>query len=168
MSSHTVEFNTITSLGVEAIGEPGERTFRILVRGAQGSATIWLEKDQLLQLALAVNQLITNLPNIKTTQMDSQEENPGSAQLEFKAGRLILGYDASSGRFVIDAHDIEAGEKEPATVRLWNYPSQAKKFADEAMDICAAGRPLCSLCGGPIDKNGHRCPRTNGHRVAPL
>lgn len=168
MSNHTVEFRTITSLSVEAIGKPGERTFRILVRDAQGSATIWLEKDQLLQLALAIDQMITSLPNIKTTQMDSQEKETISAQLEFKAGRLILGHDDSSGRFVIDAHDIDAGEKEPATVRLWNDPSQAKKFADEAMDVCAAGRPLCSLCGDPIDKNGHICPRTNGHRIAPL
>ena len=168
MSNHTVEFRTITSLSVEAIGKPGERTFRILVRDAQGSATIWLEKDQLLQLALAVDQMITSLPDIKTTQMDSQEKETGSVQLEFKAGRLILGHDDSSGRFVIDAHDIDAGEKEPATVRLWNDPSQAKKFADEAMDVCAAGRPLCSLCGDPIDKNGHICLRTNGHRIAPL
>ena len=168
MSSHTIEFSTITSLGVEAIGEPGERTFRILVHSAQGSATIWLEKDQLLHLALAVNQLIASLPNIKNTRMDSPEEKTGIVQLEFKAGRLITGYDASSGRFVIDAHDLKASAKDPATVRLWNNPSQAKIFADKAMDVCAAGRPLCPLCGGSIDKNGHRCPRTNGHRVAPL
>ena len=38
-------------------------------------------------------------------------------------------------------------------------------FAEEALRVCAAGRPLCPLCGGPMDPNGHPCPRTNGHAV---
>jgi hypothetical protein len=28
-----------------------------------------------------------------------------------------------------------------------------------------AGRPLCPLCGGPLDAKGHDCPRTNGHNA---
>lgn len=168
MAVPTVEFTTVTSLGAEAIGEPGERTFRVLVEGAGGSAVIWLEKDQLLQLALALNQLLATLPDVKDAPTDQPQEEAGSAQLDFKVGRLVLGHDASSGRFVIDAHDVEAGEEGPATVRLWSHPFQVKVFADEALKVCASGRPLCPLCGGPIDKAGHRCPRTNGHGVAPL
>jgi uncharacterized repeat protein (TIGR03847 family) len=30
--------------------------------------------------------------------------------------------------------------------------------------LVEAGRPLCPLCGGPLDPQGHDCPRTNGHR----
>jgi predicted amidophosphoribosyltransferase len=29
----------------------------------------------------------------------------------------------------------------------------------------AAGRPICSMCGQPIDPEGHFCPRKNGHRT---
>jgi hypothetical protein len=31
-------------------------------------------------------------------------------------------------------------------------------------DLVNAGRPRCSLCGHPMDPEGHSCPRTNGHR----
>ncbi|MDA8045232.1 MAG: DUF3090 family protein [Actinomycetota bacterium] len=31
-------------------------------------------------------------------------------------------------------------------------------------ELVTAGRPACTLCGRPIDPEGHMCPRTNGHR----
>ena len=27
------------------------------------------------------------------------------------------------------------------------------------------GRPLCQLCGLPMDPDGHKCPASNGHRL---
>jgi len=31
--------------------------------------------------------------------------------------------------------------------------------------VVASGRPPCPLCGQPLDKQGHICPRKNGHYV---
>jgi hypothetical protein len=56
------EFTQVTKLLLEAIGNPGSRTFRILVDSGSSSATVWLEKEQLLQLAVAIQELISNVP----------------------------------------------------------------------------------------------------------
>ena len=52
------EFTNVTKLRSEAVGEPGSRTFRILVESGSSSAVIWIEKEQLFQLALAIQQLL--------------------------------------------------------------------------------------------------------------
>jgi uncharacterized repeat protein (TIGR03847 family) len=38
---------------------------------------------------------------------------------------------------------------------------QARAFARHAERVVAAGRPACRFCGGPIDPDGHACPRMN-------
>ncbi|MGB6836081.1 MAG: DUF3090 family protein, partial [Dehalococcoidia bacterium] len=40
---------------------------------------------------------------------------------------------------------------------------QARAFSDMADAAVAAGRPICPLCDGSIDPEGHVCPRSNGH-----
>ena len=165
MAEPKLEFTHVTSLRAEALGEPGSRTFRLLVDSTSGSAIIWLEKEQLLQLALAVNQLVAGVPEGQGSPetQPHEEETPRVANLEFKASRLVLGRDGVSGMFFMDAHETDSGVDDPATVRVWGERSQVMEFAREALRVCAAGRPICSLCGSPIDPTGHLCPRTNGH-----
>ncbi len=43
--------------------------------------------------------------------------------------------------------------------------AQASVLGEEALKICAAGRPNCFLCGQPINPEGHACPRANGHTI---
>jgi uncharacterized repeat protein (TIGR03847 family) len=38
-----------------------------------------------------------------------------------------------------------------------------RALARHAAAIVAAGRPICVLCGRPIDPEGHFCPKRNGH-----
>jgi len=168
MADAEIEFNSVTSLRAEALGEPGQRTFRVVVESGADSAAIWLEKEQLLQLGLAMMQLLTSIPETEVPAGErGREEGVGSpARLDFQVGKLVLGHDGASGMFVIDAHNIEGGDDSPATVRVWGDRSQVGTFAEEALKVCAAGRPLCPLCGGPNDAAGHTCPRSNGH--APL
>ena len=170
MGDAKVEFTNITSLNAEALGEPGQRTFRILVDGGGGSAVIWMEKEQLFQMALAMKQLLAAVPEVQTpsTAHFEQREAPPSTHLEFKLGKLVLGQEATSGRIIIDAHDEESSEGDTPTVRVWGERSQVNTFAEEAIRVCAAGRPLCPLCGGPIDKTGHSCPMSNGHHPLTL
>ena len=40
----------------------------------------------------------------------------------------------------------------------------ARSFAARAESVVAAGRASCPFCGGPIDADGHLCPRANGFR----
>ena len=169
MADEKMEFNKVTSIRAEALGEPGQRTFRILVDGDVGSATMWLEKEQLFQLAVAIGQLHESLPAVGRSVLSLEEgEGPG-VRLEFKIGRLGLGHEESSERLIIDAHDVESYEEsEEPTVRVWGDRQQLARFAAESLDLCAAGRPLCPLCGVVIDPKGHTCSRSNGHSLQDL
>ena len=169
MATPEVEFTHVTELRAEALGKPGQRTFRILVDSANSSATMWLEKDQLFQLALAITQLLTTLP--ERSEPENSDPDRGSdptVQLDFDVGKMTLAQDEVSRRLIIDAHDVESGEDGDPTVRVWGDLTQFKKFSEEAIRVCAAGRPTCPLCGVPLDPSGHKCPRANGHGVVDL
>ena len=83
----------------------------------------------------------------------------------FRIGQLGLGYDQASKLLVMVAYELPE-EENPATVnvvRFWATPEQMRKLARHAAVLIAAGRPLCVLCGRPIDPEGHFCPKRNGH-----
>ena len=157
------EFTSVSGLRAESVGEPGQRTFRIVVDSASSSVSIWLEKEQLFQLALSIQQMIATLPKDLKTEGDppTDREADPLTRLEFKVAKLVLGHDSGRGLFIIDAHDPEDGDS--ATVRVWASVDQATEFSREALGVCASGRPLCPLCGRPMDSSGHRCARVNGH-----
>jgi uncharacterized repeat protein (TIGR03847 family) len=165
MADARLEFTNISRLQPDAQGEPGKRTFRVLADSDSSSAVIWLEKEQLFQLALGIQQLLATLPEDAgaSGKPPFDKEAPGLTSLDFKVGKLVLGHDGSNGMFLIDAHDMENYDERQATIRLWANRNQMKDFAEEALRVCAAGRPLCPLCGRAIDPEGHLCPRVNGH-----
>ena len=165
MANAKIEFTNVTSLRPEALGEPGKRTFRVLVDSGSSSATIWLEKEQLFQLALTIPQLLATLPeeHEAPATLPSEQEAPGLTRLDFKVSKVVLGHDGSVRLFIIDAHDLEDEDEEIPTVRVWANREQIREFAEAALRVCAAGRPICPLCGRPLDPTGHQCPRVNGH-----
>ena len=173
MASPRNEFTNVTSLRAEAIGEPGKRRFRIMADSGSSSASMWIEKEQLFQIALAIQQLLATSPEDQQAYASppTSREAEAMTRLDFPVAKLVLGYDGGKGLFIIEAHepaDREA-EDEAATVRVWANREQVRQFSHEALRVCAAGRPLCPLCGSAIDADGHRCPRHNGHaRIAGL
>jgi len=57
---------------------------------------------------------------------------------------------------------LAAGE-EQAVGRIGITRAHAASLARTGWELVGAGRPTCTLCGHPIDPEGHSCPRTNGH-----
>jgi len=166
MADEKTEFMRVENIRAEALGEPGQRTFRILVDGDAGSAMMWLEKEQLFQLAVAISQLHSSLPELDRSRPISEGPEGFGDRLEFKVGRLVLGHEGSSERLIIDAYDAESGEEEQEpTVRIWAERQQLARFAADSRVLCAAGRPICPLCGSPMNPEGHACPRSNGHAL---
>jgi len=51
-------------------------------------------------------------------------------------------------------------------VRLFVTRAQLRVLARHGSQVVARGRPLCPLCGNPLDPTGHICPAQNGHRPA--
>jgi uncharacterized repeat protein (TIGR03847 family) len=154
----------ISDLSCESIGEPGKRTFRIIGSGDGGYAVVWLEKEQLLQLALAVQQYIANPPNIQGEEYSQEKaaDTTNPLRLEFKAERIAIGHVNNSGQIVIDFHEVQ----DVPRLRFSADPKLLHIFAEDAISVCAAGRPLCQLCGELIDLTGHVCPRNNGHHAS--
>ena len=162
-------FGGLSHVEAEAIGEPGQRTFRLILRSGDASASLWLEKEQLYQLALHLQEVLDNLSSEEKTggeEMPEPESSPGSASLEFKIGKLALGHHSHSNCLLLLAHDEEEPDEGPATLSFWLTLSQGEELAKQALKVCAAGRPTCFLCSQPINPQGHMCPRANGH--APL
>ena len=159
-------FGALSHISAEAIGVPGERTFRLIVESGAASATIWLEKEQLQQLGTYIKEIGESLSRNDSageTQTPEPGWDGGAASLDFKVGKLALGHDASTNAFLLIAHDIEEEDEEIATVSFWLTMKQSEELADEALKVCAAGRPRCFLCGQPMNRDGHICPRANGH-----
>jgi len=165
------DFGRAELLEPEAIGEPGQRTFRLRVRRGLESASLWLEKEQLAALTLAIRQLLE-----QTSEADAPGEEeaqaggafPEPAQVEFKIGRLGIGYDEDLHMVTIFAYSLDDEEDAPPSFACQVSRGQCSAFAEQAEEVISAGRPVCVLCGLAIENGDHKCLRRNGHARASL
>ena len=172
-----LDFGRVTSLEAEAMGEPGQRTFRLRVSSDQRTASLWLEKEQLQALALALMRLLVQMGQPEYIPAAGAVANPLSPfpeqpSLDLKVGRLGLGLDQAEGNIVLFAYEVEEAEEESeqaeseqaeAVLACRAAPAQCRDLVAMIEGIVAAGRPICRLCLGPIDPAGHVCARSNGH-----
>lgn len=160
------EFGALSDIKVEAIGDPGARTFRLLCYATAGVAILWLEKEQLYQFAVYIQQVCDDAgfkPADHSSNDITQVELSGNEEIEFKVGKLALGHDPDTNSFLVLVHKTDVEEGIPADLSFWLTVDQATKISRESLDVCAAGRPQCFLCGAPMNPEGHNCVRYNGH-----
>ena len=160
------DFDKVTVLSAFAVGEPGKRTFFLAV-GQNGEwLRIWLEKQELQALALGVRKLLFNLSqqqksSFERTEVASSSDVPSklpSAELE--VSEMTLGYDGEM--VTLDASVRQMGPKGvPARLHCLVTLALLRQLGNEADAVCAAGRPICPLCGEPVDPTGHDCPAKN-------
>ncbi len=157
----------IETVQVEAIGEPGQRRFRVITV-AQGETTImWMEKQQLDALGRAIEQILLQLGH------QTGKESVAAAVLafdpttrnQFRVGRLEIGFDSARDRILIIAYDVESDEEEAPSLAGLFARDLARGIAEESAKIVAAGRPRCVLCGTPMSPGPHACPQQNGHLI---
>ena len=167
------EFGRISSIKADAIGEPGQRRFRLLIEAAgDRSAELWLEKEQLFNLGVAIKRLLAVVeskeddPGVQSAEgeeMPTPSMGPGQ-HLDFQVDRMGVGFDDQRRLYIITAHGIETDEQEERPdVSLMASRSEVYALTEELFRVCAAGRPLCPLCSAPMGPEPHICPRHNGH-----
>lgn len=178
MAKREYDLGVLLGLEAEALGVPGQRTFRINAHGRNGAARLWLEKEQLQQLAATIEQLLVEVAQARGfTSGGPSVPFPGTLTAEFHVGRITLGYDQDADLVTMIVFEIVPLEEETAEpggsesdgdqVRFQIGRELAQTFSRQALDVCAAGRPRCPLCGTPLDGPTHFCPRSNGHAPLP-
>lgn len=152
---------------VGTTGGPGQRTFYLQGRLGDQLVTLKLEKQQVAVLSQLLAQLLEDLPTVGPLPTELELEEP--ALPEWAVGTIQLAYDAGSDRIVLLVEEVEtvdeSGEPLPAggMARLAVSREQAAAVARRGAELVLSGRPRCSLCGHPVEPDGHSCPRTNGH-----
>lgn len=174
MPNRSIEMNPVSRITISAIGEPGHRTFYMQARKGSQMATLVCEKEQVSALCLALQQLLDDLrtkhpkgANFMRLTMDMELEEPFTP--EFRVGRMGLGYDEDSDLVVIVVSELvpeEVDTEEASTARFFCSRAQVEALSRHGAEVVSKGRPICPLCGKPMDADGNIesfCPRRNGH-----
>lgn len=162
-------------------GQPGQRTFFIQARSEGRVLTFLLEKQQLAVLAEKLREVLVLVDRddpvlVATPARDPALRLESPIEPEWRVGTIGLSYEEETERVVVALQPVEdegeelEGPVEPMepeefTVRLMVLREQARLFVLHSLAIVAEGRPICQLCGLPMDPDGHNCPASNGHRA---
>lgn len=140
------------------------------VRQGAEVLTLKLEKQQVAGLSQLLVELLSDLPAPEEPEPAPGLDEPVVA--DWAVGTLALSYDSGADRVIIVAEELaaEPSEMDPDAngARIGLTRSQCLALAELGTKLVASGRPLCSLCGYPLDPQGHSCPKTNGHRAPTL
>lgn len=158
------DFGEAVAVDAEAIGEPGQRTFRLLVQAPSSAASIWMEKQQLAGIAVWLDEVLERLDREQPSNEPYAEPPPIGAifEVEFRATQIGLGYSEEDGLFAIHAFDERMAGGAPA-FRCLLTRGQSRILSRKISEVVAGGRPVCPLCDMPIGPEGHVCPKSNGH-----
>jgi len=164
-------FERLDAFTVATEGRPGQRVFYLQVRDGPTVVTLKCEKTQVDALGQYLARLLTGLPQPGSMPHPGALEPATPLLPEFVVGSISVAYDNEDDRFVVEVEEVvpvdESGEPDPevledhGAVRFQLDRGQAAAFAARAAELVAAGRPPCRFCGGPLDPEGHFCPRMN-------
>jgi len=179
MSRINIDLNPVTYITVDAIGQPGERVFYLQGRSPDQEITLLIEKFQIQTLALAVENLMSELrekaPDLPEASPDYKEENmilePPLDPL-FRVGELSLGYDPGEDLLILIAKEVaidpSVGEGDEASeIRFWCTRSQLWALGRWSIELASRGRPVWPSTGEPILPPGEFSPKNNGHKTTP-
>lgn len=159
----SINLGVARSIDVQSFGEPGQRTFRIRILGsASETVWLWVEKEHVRALAFAFRRIISGLKYEDRPETAVAEELPEAAEREFRVGIIGVGFDESDQTVALQVHELGLGEEDDPTLRVRLTLAQCSVVAAQLDEIVEGGRPVCQLCGLPIDPTGHPCGRRNG------
>lgn len=149
-----------------AIGQPGSRRFFLEVTSSGTVHSFPCEKGQLAELASQGLQLLLlaglhpdqhAVEHLVTTGLHITDPD----EPRFRIGSIGVAIDASE---LLSITFGSIDEDESATFVV--SPEQFRAMALVAVQVVAAGRPICPRCQLPEDPEGHRCPSVNGHHAS--
>ncbi len=157
-----MDLGLVARLTVESFGEPGHRTFRIYAETAEGTLSLWLEKEQVVGLANALDELLARVSAPRGSHPRDAGRSTFLGDLEVKVATLAVGYDPEVEAFSLTGSEF-LSDLPVERVSLLADRTQIEEIRDQSEEIVAAGRPRCVLCGAPLSGEPHFCPESNGH-----
>lgn len=164
---------------IGTIGIPGARTFYLQVRAGTQLVSIALEKQQSALLADKIDDILDQLIALEgnpfsvptATPTELVDNDPlEDVQEQFRTGAMSLGWDPTTAQVVIEAYpltEVEAdsdddpldqdNDEVPEMLLVRMPVGTARAFTKRTREVVGAGRPLCPLCGYPMDADGHVC-----------
>ncbi|HEY2814925.1 MAG TPA: DUF3090 family protein [Acidimicrobiales bacterium] len=148
------------------VGSPGKRAFYLQAQGDGVVVTLKCEKQQVGALADYLAGLLADLPTVEPDTVPTLLDLCEPVIPEWAIGTLAVAWDETNDRMVLVAEELLAEEEqdsvtEVARARFQLTRPQVAAFVARARELVAGGRPPCPLCGGPLDPEGHACPRLN-------
>lgn len=171
------------------VGPAGQRSFYLQASRGPVVVTVKVEKEQVAILSDRINDVLDELAPAAAREPGEpggarEDTEPLSTPFDedWRVQTISLAWDEDRSRVVIECHDHDPDEltesdetgDEPVaappdllarnTIRVALDPAAARAFARRGAAVVSAGRPPCPFCGGPLDPEGHVCPRANGYR----
>lgn len=174
LPAHVHEFDWPDRVVIGTVGLPGARTFYLQARTGARLVSIALEKEQSALLAQKIDEVLDQLRAVEdnrysvptSTPVELVDNDPlETVQEQFRAGTIGIGWDPTTAQLIIEVHPLPADDDEPEDdaaadsemLRVRIPVGTARAFTQRTREIVDAGRPLCTLCGHPIDPDGHIC-----------
>src|SRR6266545_4620436 len=108
MESAEHDFGRALSIDAEAVGQPGQRRFRLLVRSTSSSISVWMEKQQLAGIGTWFEEVLERLDREHpSSEPDVEPLAAGEPELELRASQIGLGYDENEEAFTLHAFDAQ-------------------------------------------------------------
>lgn len=173
MPAQVHEFVWPDRIVIGTVGRPGARTFFLQVRAGKQSVSVALEKEQAALLAEKIDEILDQLMTVEGNSYSVPTSTPAelvdddeldAVQELFRAGALGIGWDPTTAQVIIEAHPLPDEEaldaidtEDSEMLRVRMPVGTARAFTRRTREIVASGRPLCPLCGEPMDPEGHIC-----------
>jgi len=182
------DLDPVSFITVGAEGPPGNRTFFLQAAQGRQVVSLLIEKLQATALAEGIEQLLAQLGEAVPDAVADLSPAEGDLALltpiepSFRVTQIGIGIDEQRQLMVLVAQggppdddlDPDPEPDEPRPTDLDGEPIPRARFTASFGQMLAmarhaahvaehGGRPLCPMCGEPMDPEGHFCPRRNGH-----
>ena len=156
------------------VGRPGQRAFYLQVRGPFGVHSYPIEKQQVAVLSEKLRELLLLIDSDDTVGSAVAERDPAldletPVESDWRIGTIGLGYEEDSDLVILLLQSATGAEEQDdddaaTSHRFLLRRDQVRAFVLHTDAVVGEGRPICQLCGLPMDPEGHQCPASNGHR----
>lgn len=174
--SSSFAFDHPDHVAAGAIGQPGERVFYLQARQDGEVVSLRLEKQQVAALCDYLAGILADLAVVDVP------EAPSATLIEpiwpeWIVGALAVAYEEAEDRILLVAEEFVpepdddpdatgslpslGADADAATARFRVTRAQVQAMITHATAVVTAGRPICHVCGRPMEPSGHFCPRNN-------